>query len=316
MARTAVVGFEGDADRRIAGIPWAARVARELCEAGFDRAAMPPLGPRTLDEIARLAPNLEIASAGACEGEPIVARAPSEADILRSTGKAGDGPVSRHLNRPVSRAISRLLLRLPFIRPHHATLFSAGVALLMLWALLSPGGLLIGALLFHAASILDGVDGEIARATFRSSRAGAILDSIVDVATTLIFLAGLTLHLGRAGHAEAYPIAAWGIGLFLIGLAVILRHSARTHGPFNFNHLKRHYRDRASGPILPPLIRALTIFSSRDFYALFLGGLIVIGIPIAALYVFALAATVWIVFVLGSLGRASPSAAPDLLSKA
>lgn len=40
MARAAVVSFEGDPDRRIAGLPWAARIARELAEAGYERAVL------------------------------------------------------------------------------------------------------------------------------------------------------------------------------------------------------------------------------------------------------------------------------------
>lgn len=314
MARTAVVSFEGDADRRIAGVPWAARVARELAEAGYERAVLPPLRPHSLREIARVAPGLRIDVSS--DGEAVSARWPSEAEILRGTGKPGDGPVSRRINRPVSRAISRIVLRIPGIRPSHATLFNAAIALLMFWALTAPSGLVLGALLFQAASILDGVDGEIARATFRTSRSGAMLDSIVDVATTLLFVLGLMVHLSRRGHGEAFLLAAWGVALFLLGLAVILWHGSRTHGPFNFNHIKRFYRERVSGRFLPHVIRALTIFASRDFFALFLASLVLIGVPIAALYVFAAAATIWILFVLGSLGRGAAATASDLLSKA
>lgn len=314
MARTAVVSFEGDADRRIAGVPWAARVARELAEAGYERVVLPPLRTQTLREIERLAPRLKVDLSG--DGEAVSARLPSEVAILRGTGKPGDGPVSRRINRPVSRALSRMVLRIPGIRPSHATLFNAAIALLMFWALTTPSGLVMGALLFQAASVLDGVDGEIARATFRASRSGAMLDSIVDVATTLLFITGLMIHLSSRGHDEALLLAGWGLALFLLGLSVILWHGSRTHGPFNFNHIKRHYRERTKGRFLPHLIRALTIFASRDFFALFLASLVVAGVPIAALYVFAAAATIWILFVLGSLGRGAAAAASDFLSKA
>jgi hypothetical protein len=83
--------------------------------------------------------------------------------IIAETGKPGDGIVSRTINRPISRAISRQLLRWPAIRPLHATLGTALLGMAMLVSLLTGGnsGLVVGALLFQAASIFDGVDGEI-----------------------------------------------------------------------------------------------------------------------------------------------------------
>jgi len=50
---------------------------------------------------------------------------------------------------------------------------------------------LIGALLFQAASMFDGVDGEIARATYRTSRSGAALDSAIDAATNFAAMLGI-----------------------------------------------------------------------------------------------------------------------------
>ena len=66
------------------------------------------------------------------------------------------------------------------------------LALAMLPVLLLGGetGLILGGILFQAASVLDGVDGEMARATFRTSPSGATLDSAVDIATNLLFVAG------------------------------------------------------------------------------------------------------------------------------
>src|SRR6185503_10314812 len=48
-------------------------------------------------------------------------RPSATAELLRGTGKATDGVVSRWLNRPISRRLSALLLRVPAIRPVHAT---------------------------------------------------------------------------------------------------------------------------------------------------------------------------------------------------
>ena len=69
----------------------------------------------------------------------------------------------------------------------------------MFWGMLAGGkaGLILGAILFQAASVIDGVDGEMARATFRATDLGATLDSAVDMATNFLFVLGLTIHLGR-----------------------------------------------------------------------------------------------------------------------
>ena len=69
--------------------------------------------------------------------------------FLLATGKPRDGIVSRYLNRPVSRAITRLLLRLEAARPGHATVATAILAIAMLGALigLPEHGAAIGAVL-------------------------------------------------------------------------------------------------------------------------------------------------------------------------
>ena len=56
-------------------------------------------------------------------------------------------------------------------------------------------------------------------------------------------------------------------------------------------------------------MRFLTIVSSRDFFAMLFAGLILAGVPMAVLYVFAAAASVWILFVLGLI-RMAPDRRP------
>ncbi|HEV2748005.1 MAG TPA: CDP-alcohol phosphatidyltransferase family protein [Allosphingosinicella sp.] len=350
----------GEAERRIAGVAAAARIVRELAEAGFAETWLvlqtgEVLGSPALADIARLAgrsnvrvapperigelesaalgpvvrltgdrlvparsiPHLLAGNQGALDSAGIRLDDRAAADaILKQTGKAGDGPVSRWLNRPISRRLSALVLRVPGIRPIHATAGTALLALLMFAALVAGGeqGLVAGALLYQAASIFDGVDGEVARATFRSSRAGAVLDSVIDVTTNLLLIIGLTINLGSSGHAQALALAVWGFVLFVIGLAVIALRSARSTAPFSLDMVKHHYRGRFSSRVVRWLISAATIVSSRDFFALLFALLILIGLPMAVLYLFAGAATVWILFVLKSVrissifGLASPAA--------
>ena len=336
------------AGRRIAGVPAAARIVRELAEAGFASVSLVLPEGETLDrstrvEVRRLAGRMEVRE-GETGSDTDRARLPGDrlipagsiaafltgeqpasaidlagpeagAEILRRTQKLTDGPVSRWLNRPVSRRLSALLLEVPGLMPLHASLGTALLALAMFVALIAGGapGLIVGGLLFQAASVFDGVDGEVARATFRASPAGARLDTLIDTITTLLFLAGLTINLASSGRQDAVVLAAWGIGLFLIGLALIARRSAATGGSLDFLRIKRHYRDRFSRGIARRLIDFATVVTSRDFFALLFAVLLVVGLPMAVLYIFAAAASLWIFFVIGAtVPMRSVAVAPGL----
>lgn len=303
-----------DADRRVAGIAAAARILHEISASGIERVRLSvpggALAAATMSDIRRLCPDLAIelvdgAIVGASPARPVSAR-----EILQATAKPSDGLVSRWLNRPLSQRISALLLHIPGIRPIHATIGTALLAAAMVAALLSgtADGLIAGGLLFHAASVFDGVDGEIARATFRTSRLGALLDSVIDMATNALFIIGVTVNLaGR--NPWAAPVGAWGILLFIIGLAVIGR-IARHDRLFSMDMVKQRYRTRFPSPAGRRTIRFLTTVTSRDFFALLFALLILAGLPMAVLYIFAAAATIWIWFVIGAVissVRAAPA---------
>src|SRR5439155_13458603 len=88
------------------------------------------------------------------------------------------GPVSRYLNRPVSTRISMTLAPLR-ISPDLASWFAAAVGIVAGW-LLAVGYGLAGAIAAHACSVLDGVDGELARLQVRATARGAMLDGVLD----------------------------------------------------------------------------------------------------------------------------------------
>jgi hypothetical protein len=88
----------------------------------------------------------------------------------RSLGKDADGPVSHWLNRPLS---TRLSMALAPLRPApdlvSLVAFTLGLAGA---ALLAAGQGLAGALLVHASSVADGIDGEVARLQLRGGPRG------------------------------------------------------------------------------------------------------------------------------------------------
>ncbi|MFL6590406.1 MAG: CDP-alcohol phosphatidyltransferase family protein [Chthoniobacterales bacterium] len=122
-----------------------------------------------------------------------------EAEFLRASGKSQDGFVSRYLNRPISRLVTRFLLRHP-ITPNDWTWLLSPVPLIA--ALLMARGnywsFVWGLVLFQIFSILDGCDGEIARAKFMESERGRRLDDLFDVLSNIFLALGLGVGLRHA----------------------------------------------------------------------------------------------------------------------
>lgn len=109
--------------------------------------------------------------------------------LRRSLTKDGDGPVSRYLNRPISTRLSMGLAHLP-IHPDVVSFVAFGMAVAA-GVSLGVGAAVLGAVLVHLSSVLDGVDGEIARLQVRASRSGALLDGVLDRIADAAVLAGL-----------------------------------------------------------------------------------------------------------------------------
>lgn len=128
-----------------------------------------------------------------------------ERRFLRGSGKSQDGFVSRYLNRPISRAITRLLLRFP-ATPNGWTwlIFPIPVVAALVIARGTYWSFVWGLILYQVFSVLDGCDGEIARAKFMESERGRQLDDLFDVLSNVL----LALGLG-AGLSQAHPRFGW-----------------------------------------------------------------------------------------------------------
>ena len=112
--------------------------------------------------------------------------------------KPQDGFVSRFLNRPVSSRITRLLVKLP-IHPNGLTM-SIFIFPMLAWLFLMRGdylSIVIGAAIFQGFSILDGCDGELARAKNLESKFGERLDYFCDFMASLLYVLGLGMGLDR-----------------------------------------------------------------------------------------------------------------------
>lgn len=215
-------------------------------------------------------------------------------DIVKATGKVSDGFVSRYLNRPISQVISKVLLKIPGVTPFHATGLAAFTGVLMAACLLFGGaiGLIVGALLFHAASVIDGVDGEIARSTKRSSQFGAKLDTIIDGITNLAFLSLASVNLWWQGETQAATYGAVGLAILATGLTALGLRSIAMGGPFTFDAVKNNFHARPSK--ITSILAALT---SRDVYAAVFALTFALGFAQWMLLFFACATAIWLVTV-------------------
>jgi CDP-L-myo-inositol myo-inositolphosphotransferase len=109
--------------------------------------------------------------------------------LRRSLVKPEDGPIARLLNRPIS---TRLSIALASLRPS-PDLISVVALLIGIVAagVLGAGAGVAGGLLVHLASIVDGMDGEMARLQLRARPLGAFLDGIADRLADAAIVGGL-----------------------------------------------------------------------------------------------------------------------------
>jgi phosphatidylglycerophosphate synthase len=184
--------------------------------------------------------------------------------LRRSLPRPTDGPVARLLNRRLSVPISWVLARLP-VSPDvlSAVAFLAGAAAAVLFGL---GYGVAGGILAQACSILDGVDGEVARLTLRAGPRGTLLDGYLDRLGDAALCAGLGVWAARESGPEA-----WVIVLVVAGTAGAILSMAT--------------KDRVAALGLePPSERRLGwVLGGRDGRLLLIFVLSVLGLPAWAL---------------------------------
>ncbi|MEZ4266599.1 MAG: CDP-alcohol phosphatidyltransferase family protein [Myxococcota bacterium] len=121
--------------------------------------------------------------------------------LWQSCRKPVDGLFSRYFNRYISLFISRRIVDTP-IMPNHISIFCIVLGVASAVAALGGtyGWILFGAFLFEMNSIIDGVDGELARVRWQFSRVGELLDSAGDNVANFSFYGALTAVMFRHGE--------------------------------------------------------------------------------------------------------------------
>lgn len=209
-----------------------------------------------------------------------------EKKLIKSLTKPTDGWVSKNLNRPISTSVSRVLAHTG-ITPNQFTVFTGfiGLATGYFFALGGYWNYLIGGFLFHMTSVMDGVDGELARLKFKSSPFGQWLDTLVDNLSYLAALAGIVYGIYVNGASD---FVMWS-GI----LAVVFAVSALASLYFYLLRFKAggtllnvEYSFQEGDSTYSKIMRTAALFGKRDLFALIFFFLGIIGqMPLALTYV-------------------------------
>ncbi len=185
----------------------------------------------------------------------------AEKKLYASLVKPADGFMARHVNRKVSLFLSTRLWRLG-VTPNMVTTFTLALGLLSGLAFSKGSGAgwgLLGAALFQLHSIIDGVDGELARLLLKESTLGFWYDICADNLTHMAVFAGIAMGQRAGGVPGPWTALALfsvlGVLVSVIAVSPILRPAGSGRA-----------RPEESGR-LRKIVEALT---SRDFsYLLF-----------------------------------------------
>ncbi len=118
-----------------------------------------------------------------------------------------DGLVDTYLNRSCSRLLTRLFLRTP-LTPNQITVLSFLTGLLgaSCFLLGSYGGSVLGALLLQFSTVLDCVDGEVARVKMLESSLGEWLDITLDTVVHIAIFLGVGVAVWKQDGLAAAPL--------------------------------------------------------------------------------------------------------------
>lgn len=133
-----------------------------------------------------------------------------------------EGPVSRYLNRRVSVPIAALLIRTP-LTPNEVSVI-AGLVAAAAAALLAIGRNIEAGVLIQTSSVVDGVDGDLARAKGMATRFGGAFDAVLDRYADAAIVAGMAWY---AHEHEGWPQPALAGLVAIVGFLLVSYSRAR-----------------------------------------------------------------------------------------
>ena len=159
-----------------------------------------------------------------------------------------DGYISKYVNRKASEPMAQLLAKTR-ITPNQMTWAAFGIALLSFISFVF-GWNIIGGLLAQLSSIVDGIDGSLARLKGAVSTFGGFLDSVLDRYADILIVLGLTLwSLSNESYA-----GIWIAGFLAIAGTICISYTRARVGS---NH--RHLFDKGLASLASRDIRLFLI---------------------------------------------------------
>ena len=145
-------------------------------------------------------------------------------------GAVYDGYISKYINRKISEPMARLLAKTK-VTPNQMTWSAFGIALLSCVSFILGHNIIAG-ILVQLSSIVDGVDGSLARLKGMTSEFGGFLDSVLDRYADILIVLGLTLW--SLSH-EPYS-GIWLAGMLAITGIICISYTRARISP-NHRHL-------------------------------------------------------------------------------
>ena len=173
--------------------------------------------------------------------------------------KPTDGYISRYINRKISMRITMFIVKhnIP-LTPNMVSLISFLMALTSALLFLS-GNLILAGVLAQLSSIIDGVDGELARILGLSSPLGAFIDSMFDRIADIAIISAMTIY-AYLTQGSSLRLLVTSLAALSGALLVSYMHSK------SVEQLGKH----------PALIGRIRNFASRDMrlFIVFIGSII------------------------------------------
>jgi len=170
-----------------------------------------------------------------------------------------DGYISKYVNRKMSEPMARLLAKTQ-VTPNQMTWAAFGIALLS-FVIFILGYNIIAGLLVQLSSIVDGIDGSLARLKGITSEFGGFLDSVLDRYADILIVLGLTLW--SLSH-ETYS-GIWLAGMLAITGTICISYTRARINP-NHRHLfDTGFKSLASRDIRLFLIMLGAVFGQAYF---------------------------------------------------
>lgn len=197
--------------------------------------------------------------------------------LWASCRKPIDGLVSTHINRHVSLFISRRLVNTG-ITPNHISVFclllgiGSGVAV----AMNTTTSLIVGAILLKLNSIIDGVDGELARVKWAYSKFGEWLDAAGDNVTNFSFFGALTYVMWLNEQTTYAIFGTVCLGMWLTHLSFVYAQLYKMKRGDVL--LVRQHLDDVNNGWLPRIIDVLRYkVLRRDFFVMLAFVMVLLG---------------------------------------